>query len=120
MLDQDGCEMLASAIIKQACQEWQTALELLKKYKESKEKEENRFVLLIAATKMLRENMRFFRSANYGKLTSMDADYLITKMNEPYCDDIFKYLDSALETVGYGKYRNASIKDIERTRKELK
>lgn len=70
-------EQLANAIVLQAVRDYRTALKRLSKNPRSKD-----------ALAVKDECERFFRSSWYENLTSVDAEYLIRKLNEEVYYDI--------------------------------
>ena len=64
-----NCEVLANAIIEQAAKDYRWARSALCKAAEN-----------IAATAMRSETERFFRSAWFGQLTSIDGEWLLEKL----------------------------------------
>ena len=68
-----NCEVLANAIIQQAAKDYRSARTALGKDSEN-----------VAATAMRSETERFFRSAWFGQLTSIDGEWLLEKLEEEF------------------------------------
>ena len=64
-----NCEVLANAIVEQAAKDYRWAQTALAKDAEN-----------VAATAMRSETERFFRSAWFGQLTSINGEWLLEKL----------------------------------------
>lgn len=67
----DGYQLLANAIIIQACTDYRKALKIIKRFPEDR-----------VAKQEIAEIERFFRSSLYDALTKIDGEYLIKKLRK--------------------------------------
>lgn len=80
MKEIDGYNLLANAIIKQACIDYKKAKMIIKKYTSLtlSEKEQAK---LDAANKTVKNVLEFFSSAAFEMLTKADPTYILNKLN---------------------------------------
>lgn len=104
-LDITGCENLANAIIKKAFDDYKDAIVFLKDFKLTGKKriDDGLYNLLTHYSNRKRECERFFKSKEYIKLTSLDYDYVVNKINDQFFEDWNDFIKQKIKSLQQGK-----------------
>lgn len=104
-LDMTGCENLANAIIKKAFDDYKYAIVFLKNFELTGKKriDDDLYNLLTHYSNRKRECERFFKSKEYSKLTSLDYDYVVNKINDQFFEDWNDFIKQKIKSLQQGK-----------------
>ena len=104
-LDINGCENLANAIVKKAFDDYKDAIVFLKKFELTGKKriDDGLYNLLTHYSNRKRECERFFKSKEYSKLTSLDCDYVINKIDGEFFEDWNDFIKQKINSLQHVK-----------------